>query len=80
MPDHKRTARAPRRPAYSGLVDDLLAATATTAATAVTLKATFPTLTEFDEFGFDTTTGEAGFDTDDPIRIALPPGRPPKSR
>jgi hypothetical protein len=40
-----------------------------------------PTLTEFDEFGFNTTTGEAGFDADDdPIRIARRPGRPPKPR
>ncbi len=83
MSERKRTAR---RPAYSRLVDDLLAETAATAAATAAsaatpssaLKPTFPPATEFDEFGFDVRTGAAGFEIDDPVRIALPSGRPPK--
>jgi len=37
---------------------------------------TFPAHAELDEFGFDVRTGAAGFEHDDPVRIALPPGRP----
>lgn len=59
---------------------DLAAALADRIRPATALKVTLPTLTEFDEFGFNTTTGDAGFEADDRIKIALPPGRPPTAR
>jgi hypothetical protein len=71
----RRKPRAPRKPRKETFAD-LAAALADRTRPAAGQMLWFPPATEWDEFGFNTTTGEAGFDTDDPIRIALPPGRP----
>jgi len=70
----KRTAR---RPAYSSLVEDSLAATA---ATPKSPSFVFPPLADFDDYGFDSVTGASAFGDDGDRLIPRSPGRPPKSR